>query len=672
MKTEPPNGPASPPCLQILYLEESPADCALAEAALAAAGLQFQITRVVSRQEFGDALMRNQYDLILAAYALPGYSGASALVDARERQPLTPFIFVSGTIGEERAIEVMKEGATDCVLKSRLTRLGPSVRRALQETRERERRQQAERALQESTERLREMAENIQEVFWVRSADGFSIHYVSPACEPSWGQTPAALCSQAALWIEAVKPDDRPRLRLALAQLGQGTPYIIEYRISRPDGTHRWIEERGFPVRRPSGAVERTVAASIDITDRKKLEEQLQQSQKVEAIGQLAGGIAHDFSNMLSVINGYSGLLLDNPALPPEIAEWLRQIYVAGGRAANLTRQLLIFSRKAHQQNQIVDLNEVITELTAMLSRLIGEQITLQLDLAHDIPSAFADAGMIEQILMNLVVNARDAIKGSGGIVISTGSSEVAVTDCSRSPDARPGPYVWLAVRDTGSGIAPEILPRIFEPFFTTKEPGRGTGLGLSTVTGIARQHGGWVEVESEFGCGTLFRVFLPLAPEAAVSASPASVVPPNISGGKEVVLLVEDEASVREYARTVLEMYGYRVLQAANGPEAVEVWKRHGERIVLLLTDLVLPDEMTGLELAEKLQAQRPELKVIFCSGYSTDQASAMLASHKNFSFLQKPYQPKTLGRLVREVIDGTRRLTSRSPFSDSASPHA
>jgi PAS domain S-box-containing protein len=665
MNTEPHPAQYATAGLQILHLEDSPADCELIKQATMAARLECHFTYAASQREFTDALNRQRFDLILADYNLPGYDGAAALADARAQQPATPFIFVSGTIGEERAIEIMKEGATDYVLKNRLSRLEPSIRRAVQEAREKSRRLAAEAALHESEERLREMADNIREVFWVRTADGFSVIYASAASEQIWGNSPAWLRAHPQGWLDAVMPEDKAALLLALMQLGQGTPYTLEYRLTRPDGTVCWIEERAFPVRGELGTVERVVAASIDITERKELAEQLKQSQKMEAIGQLAGGIAHDFSNMLSVINGYSGLLLDKKDLPQEVSAWLRQIYVAGGRAASLTRQLLIFSRKAQPHIRTVDLNEIITELTSMLGRLIGERITLQLDLAQQLPPALADSGMIEQVLMNLVVNARDAMPHTGAIVVSTGSCEVTAAECARNPDAHPGAFVWLAVRDTGTGIPPETLARIFEPFFTTKEAGRGTGLGLSTVLGIARQHGGWVEVESEVGTGTLFRVFLPLAAEPP-AMGPGSVASMVTAGGKETILLVEDEDSVRDYARTVLEMHGYRVLQAASGIEAVEVWKWHGERVALLLTDLVMPDEMSGLALAEKLQAERPELKVLFTSGYSADMAAEMLAARKGYSFLQKPYQPKTVARMVREVLDGATILSSsQTPFA-------
>lgn len=654
-----------PPSLQILHLEDNAADCALVQDAVHTGGLPCAFTVVESKEQFLAALHTRQFAVILADYTVPGYDGVSALAAARQIQPETPFIFVSGTIGEERAIEVLKEGATDYVLKDRLARLVPSIRRAVQEAREREARNQTERALHASEARFREMADNIREVFWTGSPDGRHILYASPACVQIWNRPLASLQGRPENWLECVALEHRARVSQARAQAGQGTSYCIEYVVMQPDGGQHWVEEHGYPVHGAQGHVERSVGVAMDITARKQLEEQLQQSQKMEAIGQLAGGIAHDFGNMLTVINGYSNLLLDNPVLPPNIAATLRQIYIAGGRAASLTRQLLIFSRRNQPHNQAVDLNEIVDDTAAMLRRLIGEHITLQLDLAHPLPNTFADTGMIEQVLMNLVVNARDAMPKGGGLVISTGSCAIT-PDQVRTPEARPGAYVWLSVRDTGCGIPASILPRIFEPFFTTKEAGKGTGLGLATVFGIAKQLHGWVEVESEPGIGSAFRLLLP-ACELEKTSGASLAQSPFVAGGKETILLVEDELSVREYARTVLEMHGYKVLQAASGVEALDAWKWHREKISLLLTDVVMPDDMTGMELAERLKADRPDLPVLFCSGYSEEIAGQVLAPGAGpFSFLHKPYQPKTLARMVREVIDqgSATASASRAPF--------
>lgn len=667
MKTAPPPQSANSPSLQILHLEDNLVDCELMQIAVKSSGLACQFTRVDTREEFIGSLKRGKFDVILADFSLPGYDGTAALEHARELQPDTPFILVSGAIGEERAVEILREGATDYVLKSGLARLVPSIRRAVQEAREREGHRRAESALRQSEERFREMAENIREVFWSASLDGQQIYYVSPSFEKIWKLTLAQLLARPASWLEQVSSEDKPRLVRARELLAQGTAYNLEYRILQPDGACRWIEEHGYPVRGPLEQVERMVGVALDITERKELEEQLQQSQKIDAIGQLAGGIAHDFSNVLTVINGYSNLLLDNHVLPPAVAESLKHIFVAGGRAANLTRQLLIFSRKGFAHHQTIDLNDLVDVVTTMLKRMIGEHIRLDLDLAHPLPRIFADTSMIEQVLMNLVVNARDAMPKGGSLVISTGSCEITAAECARNPRAQLGPHVWLSVQDTGSGIPADVLPRIFEPFFTTKEVGKGTGLGLANVLSIAKQHHGWVEAESEVGVGTLFRVFLPVAQEQTAE-TPAITESLFVSGGKEVILLVEDEEPVRAYARTVLQMHGYKVLEAVSGVDALDVWKRHRDRIALLVTDLVMPDEMTGLELSEKLRAERPGLKVLFSSGYNPDMAEEALKSQEGFSFLHKPYQPKTLARMVREILDkGTVTVSSPSqtPFS-------
>jgi len=665
VKTEP-SSAATP--LRILHLEDSPADCALIHETVKAAGLACEFIRTDDERSFLSALKSDRFDLILSDYTVPGYSGFSALSAALAHQPTIPFIFVSGTIGEEQAIETLKEGATDYVLKNRVARLVPAIRRALREAVERAERERAEQALRDSEQRFREMAGNIHEVFWSASADGNHIYYISPAYELIWNRPVSALYARPEIWLEAIGPDDRERMRQARAQLAEGRPYTHEYRIILPAGGHRWIEERGYPVSDASGQVRRTVGVALDITVRKNLEEQLHQAQKMDVIGQLAGGIAHDFSNMLTVINGYSNLLLDTVALPADITVPLREIYVAGGRAAGLTRQLLIFSRKSQPRSAPLDLNELIDEAAAMLRRMIGENISLQLDLARPLPRTSADASMLEQVLVNLVVNARDAMPKGGSVVISTGSIDLNATGSPRHPDAAPGAYVCLGVQDTGCGIPRETLPRIFEPFFTTKEAGKGTGLGLATVFGIIKQHHGWVEVESDVGTGTMFRIFLPIIPTEVANPGAPSAESPPVPGGKETILLVEDEEAVRAYARTVLEINGYKVLEAGSGVDALEIWKWHHDRIALLLTDLVMPGEMTGLELAEKLQTERPNLRVLFASGYNQEMADKILYAQSAYCFLHKPYRPKTLARSVREVIDHgtlTARSASQAPFA-------
>ena len=388
--------------------------------------------------------------------------------------------------------------------------------------------------------------------------------------------------------------------------------------------------------------------------ERKSIEEQLRQAQKLESIGQLAGGIAHDFNNVLCVINGRTSLLLEDPSLPAAARDSLKEIYTAGARAAALTRQLLVFSRRQTMNRVALDLNKVIEELAKMLGRLIGENIKLELALAPQLPAIAGDGGMMEQVLMNLAVNARDAMPRGGHLTLTTATTALREDDVRGKPNARVGEFVVLSVTDTGSGIGPDILPRIFEPFFTTKSKSHGTGLGLSTVFGIVGQHQGWIEVATELGCGTTFAIFLPLARRVEPSAilfAPAETVAPN---GRETILVVEDEAGVREFATTALQFHGYRVLQAASGKEALEVWERHARGIQLLLTDMVLPDDMTGPELAARMQEGKSSLRVVFTSGYTPETMADVFAASKGKRFIHKPYQPRALAQVVREALDG------------------
>jgi PAS domain S-box-containing protein len=639
--------------IRILHLEDNRNDHILILETLRVAGLHCTVEWATNRVEFETALQGGAFNLIIGDFGLPAYDGATALLAANRSQPDVPFIFVSATIGEERAVESLQNGATDYVLKQRLERLVPAVVRALREAKNRQRRRQAEEAMRQSDERFRAMAENIREVFWSSSPDGGAPFYVSPAYEHIWKRPLAEINARPASWLEAVVPDDQARVRAARDGLRRGLPYSIEYRIAWPDRTLRWIEDRGYPVANAGAArTARVVGVALDITDRKLLEEQLHQSRKMEAIGLLAGGIAHDFNNMLTVINGRARLLLDTDNFVPDVTDSIRQIYIAGERAARLTRQLLVFSRKQFMQSQPVDLNVLTEEVVRMLRPIIGEQISLELDLKARTPVVLGDASMLEQVVMNLAVNSRDAMPRGGRLLISTEIRNITPADCLRNPEAVCGPYVCLQVHDTGCGIAPEILPRIFEPFFTTKAAGKGTGLGLSTVFGIIKHQGGWIEVRSKAGFGTTFTTFLPLSSENAIAAEAVPAVA-NVLGGNETILLVEDESIVREFASAVLRSYGYRVLQAGSGPEALELWPWHSAKIALLLTDLVMPDEVSGIELAKRLREEKPELKVIYASGYSPESSAPGFSALKGLNFLHKPYAPKTLAQMVREVLD-------------------
>jgi hypothetical protein len=641
--------------VRILHLEDDEADRELVRDALIGDGLICDFVYAKSRAEFEAALERETFDLVLSDFTISEFEGSTALAFARQRIPDVPFLFVSGMVGEERAIKSLRDGATDYVLKDRPERLLPAVKRALREAAERARRHAADEALRQSEERFRVMAESIDNVFWMADDHGRRLLYVSPAYEQIWGQATDALYTEPNQWTDAVVAEDKAGLLEAREQLARGEEVRVEYRIRRPDGTLRWIDDRSYPIRGPAGELNRAVGVAMDITGRKQLETQLLHAQKMEAVGQLAGGIAHDFNNVLTVVTGYARLLLDTGNVPPDIAEPLRQIYTAGTRATNLTRQLLVFSRRQSIHRRPVDLNPIVDEIAKMLRRLIGEHITLTIATPPQPAAVEADPRMVEQVIMNLALNARDAMPHDGALTIGTEFLSIADPAARNHPDARAGEFVVLYVRDTGCGIPSENLQRIFEPFFTTKEPGRGTGLGLATVFGIVQQHHGWIEVESTVGAGTCFRVFFPAAAAPQQPAPSRHGKAPAVRGGSETVLLIEDEPAVREFAVAVLRTHGYRVLQACSGVEALEVWKWHGPRIRLLFSDMVLPDGLSGAELAERLRRDSPALKVVLTSGYTPETLEHGLKPPAGAVFIHKPYKPRVLAQAIRDALDGT-----------------
>ena len=391
-----------------------------------------------------------------------------------------------------------------------------------------------------------------------------------------------------------------------------------------------------------------------DITQRLSLEAQLRQSQKMESVGQLAAGVAHDFNNMLTIIQGHAGMLMAKSSMPAELQDSAQAVYFAAERAASLTRQLLMFSRKNVMQPMPLDLREVVAHLSKMLQRLLGEDIALQVSAPPYISLVQGDTGMVEQILMNLAVNARDAMARGGTLSISTSTGQIDEAYAQAQPEARPGLFVCLQVTDTGCGMDQATMRRIFEPFFTTKEVGKGTGLGLATVYGIVKQHGGWIEVASEVGKGTSFNVFFPAmgAPVIGMQAEPAEAIT-EVRGGKETILVVEDEPVLRDLAQVILQECGYEVLEAGTGSEALRVWETHRGHVDLLLTDMVMPDGMSGMELAQRLRDTHPDLKIIFASGYSMEELDTGFVRQGHALFLQKPYTHVSLPKAVRECLD-------------------
>jgi PAS domain S-box-containing protein len=426
----------------------------------------------------------------------------------------------------------------------------------------------------------------------------------------------------------------------------------VERRLTLANGQSLIVEESVSFVELP-GQPPLQLSVFRDVTGERRLEEQLRQSQKMQAIGQLASGVAHDFNNILTIIQGHASLLLSAGGLSEPATRSAQQIVQASERAASLTRQLLTFSRRQVLQRRPVDLNEVVANLTKMLGRLLGEDIALDVVPAPGRAVVRADSAMMEQVLLNLAVNARDAMPRGGRLRIRLSRENVAPPPTAGNSARGVGPFVCLTVTDTGCGIAPEILPRIFEPFFTTKEVGKGTGLGLATVYGIVQQHEGWIEVESQLGRGSTFRIYLPEADGDATSDAGESLTR-EMARGRETILVVEDEPAVRELVRELLKQHGYRVLEAESGPRALEIWRQHKQEIALLLTDVVMPEAMNGRELAERLCAERPGLKVIFTSGYSADVLGREHLLERGIRYVQKPFHPKRLVQIVRDCLDG------------------
>lgn len=380
--------------------------------------------------------------------------------------------------------------------------------------------------------------------------------------------------------------------------------------------------------------------------------DQLQQARKMESVGQLAAGVAHDFNNILTIIQGNASLLVSDEQTSPAQANLATAILEASDRAATLTRQLVFFSRKQRMQLRVLDLNEVTRELMKMLGRVLGEQIELEFSGERDLPPVRGDRTMLEQVLLNLTVNARDAMPHGGRLRLATGRVEISEAAAQQNPEARQGLAVVLEVSDTGCGIPPEMLPRIFEPFFTTKEIGKGTGLGLATVYGIVKQHSGWVQVKSAIGQGTAFQIFLPPCSEQQ-AAEPPLAAARSMRLGNGRILLVEDEASVRALLQDFLTSSGYRVFAAQTAVEAEQIWRNQAGQIDLLLTDVVMPGGISGFELAEILQREAPHLKVIFTSGYSQELSSGRFHFREGVSYLPKPYLPQTLLDTIRECLD-------------------
>jgi PAS domain S-box-containing protein len=633
--------------LRVLLLEKSEVDSQNILEELRNAGMAIEPTVVASRGEFLEAISSQDFSAILSAYQLPGWNGMDALHELRKAGKQLPFILVTGDLGEDAAVECLKQGVSDYVLKNRLARLPMALRRALEEKQLRDANNEARLALQESETRNRELIENsVYGVFRV-SLDG-SFVFANPALLQILACSSLQVLQSSNLSTDVFRfPEHYVKLFAACRK--DGLVHSAEAEWRRKDGglVAVKLHLRYLPV---PGAADQIEGIVEDVTELRVLEHQLLQAQKFETIGQLAGGIAHDFNNVVGAILGWAELGYEESQAYPEIAERFARIRVQADRAAALTRELLAFARCQELQPRPVDMNSVIRNLTTFLDKVIASDIEMKV-IPGDLQPVLADSAQIEQVLMNLCLNARDAMPNGGRLLVETEMVELDDSFCHFYPYVIPGCYAVLSVSDTGIGMTQEIRDRIFEPFFTTKERGTGSGMGLATAYGIIKQHGGFIHVYSEPGQGSLFRVYLPAADGAPPAPTPQATEISRSTNleGTETILLAEDHDSIREMVRQSLVNLGYRVLSAANGEEALQLCEQ--ETPALAILDLVMP-RMGGAASATQLRRRFPNLPILFTSGYS-ESPDATVSQLSNSSYLQKPYSPTSLGRAIRKILD-------------------
>lgn len=624
--------------LKVLVVEDSENDAELLLHALKKAGYKPTARRVDSEREMDAALAQDSWDLIISDYVLPQFSGLAALKLTQSKNLDTPFIIVSGKIGEEVAIEALKAGAHDYLLKDRMSRLGPAIDRELREANLRRQRRQADQALRESEERYRRLVESSPEATCICAAG--HLVYVNPACVKLFGaQSPLELIGKP--YIDFVDPNYRELVseHLRQCQMGAEGP-LLENRVRRFDGSPVLVEMIARAI-----SYHREQAVQIicrDITARKFMEEQLHHGERMDAIGRLAGGVANDFNNLLAVISGYAGLIRSALPANDKLQEDVEQITRSADRAYALTQEMLSLSRKQALRPAPLNLNTLLVKNQAMLTRVLGDRLELHMNLAPDLSLMLADSAQMENMLMNLAVRARDSMSGGGRLVLQT--RNVTSDDKRRSPisDLRAGDYICLTVADNGPGIPEEAQSHVFEPFYQGASTRMGGGLALATVYATVKQHGGHIVYQSQEGAGSTFRIYLPRIPSSSAQGA---------SAPHGTILLVEDEEPLREFGCVVLKRAGYEVVEASSGDEAIEICEQHKPAISLIFTDVIMPT-MSGPELTRRLTKLYPGIPVLYTSGYTRSVVIENGSQAKDFEFLQKPYTSQELLQRLQQIL--------------------
>jgi PAS domain S-box-containing protein len=633
--------------VRVLMVEDNPDDAAIMGDQLAETRrATFDIEWVARLSSALERLGKAGLDIILLDLSLPDSSGCDTLRRIHRQASGTPIVVLTGVDDEALGFELLKEGAQDYLVKGQVD--GGLLVRAMLYAIERHRLLKELQAAKESAEtRLRTVMDNVPVIIFALDREGVFTLSEGKGLE-ALGREPGAVVGKRIFEVFADVPEVLENARAALA--GEPRDVIVELAgVS--------VQTRFEPVRDAEGEITGVVGVAHDVTERKRLEEQLLQAQKMEAVGRLAGGVAHDFNNLLTAILGYTQMGMTKVSPDNQLGSYLQEINKAAIRASHLTSQLLAFSRRQVIEPRVIDLNDLILDMDRMLRRLIGEDVELVTVPARSLGHVKLDPGQMEQVLMNLAVNARDAMPDGGRLLIETSDLEVKEASALQHPGVDPGEYVMLTVTDTGVGMTEQVKERAFEPFFTTREMDKGTGLGLSTCYGIVAQNRGDILIDSGPGRGTTIKIYLPRVDEEA--DSPVRPIPRPLPVGNETVLLVEDEPAVREMASEVLREQGYAVLAAANGDEALRVAEERRDReIDLLVTDVVMP-LMGGKELAQRIGEIHPTTPVLYTSGYPDDTVAQHGVLEEGTEFLPKPFGPHELTTKVRELLD---RLSVRS----------